>query len=159
MKLWMAPSGLHIEPALPVHIPAMTKLHGASFFHGWTSDIFQSYLERPHINPVYVACDKRNRVAGFLVLSLTGEESELLTIIVAPRWRSKGVGNALMQAVFDDLMGSETKTMFLEVDEANSAALALYQRLGFENVGTRPGYYPQKDGTRATALVMRYTFT
>jgi len=45
--------------------------------------------------------------------------------------------------------------IFLEVDEGNAPALALYRSFGFHQVGTRKGYYPKKDGTRATALVMK----
>ncbi len=158
MKLWMAPAGLHVEPATSHHVNMMVKLHAASFFHGWAADEFLSYLAKPDKNPVYVACDKNNKVAGFMVLSLSGEEAELLTIIVAPRWRTKGIGNALVQAAFDDLLVSNVRAMFLEVDQANPGALALYARFGFKEVGKRPGYYPQKDGTRATALVMRCDF-
>lgn len=158
MKLWMAPAGLHVEPATSHHVNMMVKLHTANFFHGWAANEFLNYLANPDKNPVYVACDKNNKVAGFMVLSLSGEEAELLTIIVAPRWRTKGIGNALVQAAFDDLLVSKVRAMFLEVDEENPNALALYARFGFKEVGKRPGYYPQKDGTRATALVMRCDF-
>jgi [ribosomal protein S18]-alanine N-acetyltransferase len=45
--------------------------------------------------------------------------------------------------------------MFLEVDQDNAQALALYDRLGFVRVGERTGYYRRRDGQPATAVVMR----
>lgn len=158
MKLWMAPAGLHIELANSKHVSAMAKLHASSFYHGWSINEFTTYLSAPHATPVYVACDAKNRLAGFMVLSLSGKECELLSINVEKKWRTKGIGNALLSAGIDDLMVSEVVSMFLEVDEANPSALALYARFGFVQVGVRPGYYPQKDGSRAKALVMRADF-
>ena len=158
MRLWMAPAGLHVEPANIVHVPSMVKLHEGNFFHGWTSGEFASYLGAPARTPVYVACDAKNKVAGFMVLSLSGEEAELLTIVVGAKWRSKGIGNALLRSGFEDLLASKVTAMLLEVDENNPHALALYTSFGFEKVGTRPRYYPLKDGSRATALVMRCNF-
>ena len=82
------------------------------------------------------------------------DEAELLTIAVEPRWRGKGVGRALMDAVFADLMLSPARRMFLEVDEQNHAAIRLYEKLGFSTISSRKGYYPRPDGSAATALVM-----
>ena len=45
--------------------------------------------------------------------------------------------------------------MFLEVAVDNAAAQQLYLACGFEQVGSRPDYYQQIDGTRAAALTMR----
>ena len=47
--------------------------------------------------------------------------------------------------------------LFLEVDETNVPALALYRRLRFEEVGRRPAYYPGPDGQRTSALIMKRT--
>ena len=44
---------------------------------------------------------------------------------------------------------------FLEVDEANAAAVRLYRSLGFEVVGERKGYYQASQAGEGTALVMR----
>ena len=44
----------------------------------------------------------------------------------------------------------------LWVTEGNERATALYRKLGFAQVGKRPGYYAGRDGAAATgALVMR----
>ncbi|MCF6325909.1 MAG: ribosomal protein S18-alanine N-acetyltransferase [Devosiaceae bacterium] len=155
MKLWIAPAGLHIKPANGDHVSKLAKIHQRGFFHGWKDNEFSSYLSRPHQTPIYVASDKKDRVAGFMVLRLIKEEAELLTIIVEPKWQGKGVGEALLRAGFDDLLASQTLAMFLEVDSNNEAAKALYHRFGFKQISERPGYYPLKDGTKATAIVMR----
>jgi ribosomal-protein-alanine N-acetyltransferase len=46
--------------------------------------------------------------------------------------------------------------MILEVRPSNAAAVALYQKLGYEQIGTRKNYYPADPqlGTREDALVM-----
>ena len=48
-----------------------------------------------------------------------------------------------------------SEALFLEVDETNVPALALYRRLGFREVGKRPAYYDRAEGGRSGALVMR----
>jgi ribosomal-protein-alanine N-acetyltransferase len=47
------------------------------------------------------------------------------------------------------------EALFLEVDETNRPAIALYKRFGFRQVGRRPNYYSSADGSSAGALVMR----
>ncbi|HHB81946.1 MAG TPA: GNAT family N-acetyltransferase [Devosia sp.] len=155
MKLWMAPKGLHVEMAQPRHVRPMAKLHGRSFFHGWSESDFSDYLLKPHINPIYVACDAKQKLAGFMVLGLAKEEAELLSINVDAKWRNNGVAGAILQAGMQDLVTLGITALFLEVDESNDAAIALYRRFGFAEVGRREGYYLLKNGTRATALVMR----
>jgi ribosomal-protein-alanine N-acetyltransferase len=104
--------------------------------------------------PAYVACDAKRRIAGFALIRLVADESELLTIAVDPKWRGKGVGRALLDAVFADLMMSPARKMFLEVDAENRPAIKLYERLGFSTISSRKGYYAKPDGSAATALVM-----
>ncbi len=158
MKIWLAPAGLHVEPGTIVDAKHLARLHGSAFFHGWSESELAAYISTPHTTPLYVACDARRRIAGFMILQLASEEAELLSIVVAPRWRGKGLGAALLRAGFDDLMNTPIMRMFLEVDEANEPALKLYRQFGFAEVGKRKGYFPLKDGTPATALVMRCEF-
>jgi ribosomal-protein-alanine N-acetyltransferase len=49
------------------------------------------------------------------------------------------------------------RTIFLEVEQTNAPALALYKRQGFTEVARRDAYYRLADGSAATALVMRRT--
>ena len=153
IKLWPAPGGLHVEPGQLADAHDLARIHAQGFFRGWPAAEFKSFLDDAS-TPVYVACDARRRIAGFALIRLAADEAELLTIAVDPKWRGRKVGQALMRAVFADLMMSPARRMFLEVDEQNTAAIRLYRREGFTTISSRKGYYPRPDGSAATALVM-----
>jgi ribosomal-protein-alanine N-acetyltransferase len=153
MKLWMAPAGLHVEPAQAKDADVVAKLHAQGFYRGWPREDFAAYITGEG-TPVYVACDAKRRIAGFAMIRQVGDEAELITIAVDKKWRGKGIGLSLMRALFDDLLMTPAKKLFLEVAADNAAALKLYTKLGFAKVSERKGYYPRPDGTPATAIVM-----
>ena len=76
------------------------------------------------------------------------DEAEVLNLAVDPPWRRRGVGSALLGAVIERAQG----TIFLEVAEPNSPAIALYRKQGWVDVGLRSGYY--NHGT-VNAVVMK----
>lgn len=155
MKLWVAPSGLHIEPAMSGDAEHLARLHAAGFYRGWPVEDFASYISAPKSTPIYVACDKNRKIAGFMILKLAVDEADLLTITVDQWKRKKGLGQALLSAAFEDLRMSPITRIMLEVEEDNAAAIKLYANNGFEQVARREGYYHKPDGGRAAALVMR----
>ncbi len=103
----------------------------------------------------YLAYDCRvaelnGKVAGFVVCRMLPQgESEVLSLVVDPAARRRGVGTRLMQAVLDQ---APATTWYLEVRESNWPARKLYIKLGFLDVATRPNYYQD---TGETAVVMR----
>ena len=153
VRSWMAPMGLHIEPAQPRDADAVAKLHAQSFYRGWPRQDIEAYLLDSD-TPTLVACDAKRKVAGFAMLRLLGDDVELMTIAVEPKYRGKGLGAALLHACFEDLLMTASKRMVLEVAADNPAAIRLYGKLGFTKVSERKGYYARPDGQPATALVM-----
>jgi polysaccharide biosynthesis protein PslH len=102
----------------------------------------------------YLAFDCRvalldGRVGGFIVSRQVAEgEREILNIAVHPELRRQGIATELLHAELVRAPGAH----FLEVRESNIAARRLYERLGFEMVGERPGYY---ENPPETGIVMR----
>ena len=92
---------------------------------------------------------------GVVMSRVAADEAEILSIVVARGRRRSGLGQSLLCAHMAQLAARGAARLFLEVEEGNVAAIRLYNRLGFETVGRREGYYPKPDGTRAAALVMR----
>lgn len=155
MNIWLAPAGLHIERAQLDDAKSLAKLHAAAFFAGWPVGDFMSYLSDPARTPAYVAVNAKHKIAGFAMFRLAGDEAELLTITTDKKMRGKGLAKALLNAAYADLQMSPINKIFLEVEDANTPAIALYKGHGFEEVGQRKAYYPKPDGTAATALILR----
>jgi len=65
--------------------------------------------------------------------------------------RRQGIGDALLRAAKDFALRRGATRMFLEVAVGNVAALGLYRKHGFSQVGRRPRYY----ANGSDALVMR----
>jgi ribosomal-protein-alanine N-acetyltransferase len=84
-------------------------------------------------------------VAGFAVASLVGPgadfEAELESIAVAKSVQGHGIGAALLARLVTNLGLVGAEKLALEVRESNAAALGLYERAGFREVGRRRGYY------------------
>jgi RimJ/RimL family protein N-acetyltransferase len=59
-----------------------------------------------------------------------------LGMAIIPEYRGKGVGTALVKVLFDKMIEMGIKRVSLSVDPHNLAAVKLYQRFGFKEVGT-----------------------
>ncbi|KAB2666155.1 ribosomal-protein-alanine N-acetyltransferase [Brucella tritici] len=134
---------------------AIQRIHAVAFHHGWSSDDFRSLIAQDTVFGFVARAEgKPNDACGFVLARLVAGEAEILTIAVARDVQRQGVGRALMDAVLRHLYQERAETLFLEVDEANVAAQALYRRLGFQKVGDRPAYYETANG-RSAALILR----
>ena len=129
------------------------RLHAQSFAHAWSAHEFESLLSDPACSGE--AAEGMFGVEGFVLSRVALDEAEVLTIMVEHSARKKGCAQRLLAAHLARLAGRGVRALFLEVDETNVAALALYRRNGFVQVGLRKGYYVKSDGTRANALAMR----
>ena len=74
-------------------------------------------------------------------------EVEILNLAVAPQFRRQGIGLALLASEV-----TRTGRYFLEVRQSNTAAQALYRKLGFVEIARRSGYYTNPE---EPALVMQ----
>lgn len=92
--------------------------------------------------------------AGFILVRDLGNECEVLSLGVVPRWRRRGLARELLQTAIAEAGRRGLPAMVLEVAVDNGAANDLYTGIGFTAVGRRPRYYRRPDG-RADALVLR----
>ena len=112
----------------------------------WSLDALRSQLQKP-VSRCYVAIEEES-VIGFLAFEQVLDEGSIAELAVHPAYRRQGIARELIRSVLDNSI----KEIFLEVRESNTPAIALYESLGFERIGTRKGYY---DAPKENALVMR----
>jgi ribosomal-protein-alanine N-acetyltransferase len=130
-------------------------LHALSFAHPWSVAEIDQMLGTKEILADGALDGKTQALFGFVFSRIAADEAEILTIAVDPSLRRAGIGAKLLAAHLARLAAQRVKMLFLEVDQNNLAARALYARFGFQQVGERKAYYRTADGGRATALVMR----
>ena len=93
---------------------------------------------RDYLDHDFRVFESAGMVVGFAVARrIAADESELLALAVAPEYRRRGFGNALLR----DLAARHRGSLYLEVRESNETAIRFYKSFGFEEVGRRPGYY------------------
>lgn len=143
---------MKVTSARPEDAPDMASIHAQAFDKPWAEGEFEDLLDGEGIFGVLA---RGEDPAGVLICRTAAGEAEILTVGVAGWARRKGVGQALMLAAIGQARAAGAEQMFLEVDVANAAAVALYERLGFARSGLRKGYYDRGAAGLADALVMR----
>jgi ribosomal-protein-alanine N-acetyltransferase len=152
------PSQPVIRPLRPDKAADCARLHAADFAHPWAADEIAALIASPATLAAAALDPTSGALRGFILSRLAADEAEILTVAVGSAWRGRGVGRALLAENLRQAANAGVRTMYLEADEHNAPALALYRRLGFAKVGERAGYYRRSDGSRAMAVVMRKTF-
>jgi len=136
-----------IRPATEADLPAIVGIEHAVFSDPWSLEAFRRSLAG-----IVTVAVSGETVAGYLVAHYASDFGEILNVAVHPDQRRHGIGWALVEDVLWRFAAEGVGLVFLEVRESNTAAQRLYQRMGFEAVGRRSGYYrePKED-----AVVMR----
>jgi ribosomal-protein-alanine N-acetyltransferase len=143
---------------LPEDLDFAAALHSEAFARPWSGDEFAALLAEPgSFGFVARRVGATGSPLGVVLVRQVLDEAEILTIAVAPKARGQGVGRLLMDSVLQRLHAERTASLFLEVDEENAPALALYRRLRFVEVGRRAAYYTDDEGRRTSALVLKRT--
>lgn len=133
---------LAVHRATPADATVMSAIHARCFSPGWDAAAMAQFLASPGVLCLMgAAAAIMASPGGLLIARRADNEAELLTLAVVPPCRRAGLGRALLEQAVGDLRASGATQLFLEVDEGNEAALALYRAFGARPVGHRPGYY------------------
>jgi len=136
---WMAISDL----------PEVLKIERQNYEFPWDEEIFKDCFRANYDLRV---CEELDKILGYCIVSMGAGEAHILNISVDPAEHREGVGQKMLEHLIEHVHG-KAETIFLEVRPSNTGAIALYKKIGFNEIGIRKGYYPAENG-REDALML-----
>jgi ribosomal-protein-alanine N-acetyltransferase len=134
---------LRLRPMRAADVPEVMRVEQAAYDHPWTGGIFQDCLR---VGYSCWVCERGARLVGHSVMSVAVGEAHVLNVCVDPDMQGRGLGRRLLERVLNVARERHADTAFLEVRVSNTRAIALYESVGFREIGTRRGYYPDHSG-------------
>ena len=135
---------------MPEHVEQVAQLEKLCFSCPWSEKAVSGELSNPL--SLWIVAVEGEQVIGYVGSQSVMGEADMMNIAVAPEFRRQGVAETLVEKLISLLKFSDVYCLTLEVRDSNVPAIALYEKMGFVQVGRRPNYYtaPKED-----ALILR----
>lgn len=114
----------------------------------WTGNCLKQELDCD--NSYFLVARVGKKIVGFAGFKKILDEADIMNIVVHKDFRGRGVGSKLLENLIVYAKDNNLKILNLEVNEKNLYAIRLYNKFGFNNVGTRKNYYD----SQCSAIIM-----
>lgn len=150
---------LELKPITASQVPEIVALDRICIGGLWTAEAYLREIDSPRSSLLALriadrASRSRPKTIGMACLWAIVDEAHLTLLAVHPSYRGRGLGELLLITMLQDAIARQLKWATLEVNIKNLIALNLYQKHGFQVVGTRKGYY-QPAGDDAAILWLK----
>ena len=144
------PAGMMITPMHADHLDSLADLESLAFSIPWSYDALAEELQNP-LAVFYVAeaVDAESAV-GYVGMHHILDEGFITNVVVHPAYRRQGIATALLAELETYGKAHDLTRITLEVRASNQKAIALYEQMGYEKEGVRPGFY---DSPKEDALI------
>ena len=134
-----------IEKMNATHVPQIAALEKLCFSDPWSEKSIETELSCRL--SVWLVALEGEQVVGYVGSQTVIDESDMMNIAVHPDFRRRGIAEALVAELEAALRQRGSRALTLEVRDSNAPAIALYEKLGFAQVGLRKNYYrnPKED--------------
>lgn len=119
----------------------------------WSQKSFSDALKRE--GNIYLVAENEKEILGYAGMWTVMGEGEITNVAVKPAARRQGVADAIMENIIMEGRRNGTGIFFLEVRQSNEAAMKLYEKHGFSQIGIRKNFYEKPV---ENAIVMSRTF-
>lgn len=134
----------------PADVPVVAQMEQRNYEFPWSEKIFSDCVVSGY---QCVLLLEGTSVIGYGILQVGAGEAHILNLCIDAPYQRQGYARRLLDNLTDIARGKNAQMLFLEVRPSNPRAVELYSLSGFNEIGTRRGYYDAKGG-REDALVM-----
>ena len=145
---------IELQKMTQAHVAQIAEIEKLCFSDPWSENSVASEINNP-LSLWLVALDG-GTVAGYVGSQSVGEEADVMNVAVHPDYRRRGIGRELVTELINALKEKGVYSLALEVRASNAPAIALYEQMGFAQVGVRPNYYRNP---KENAWIMRKEWT
>lgn len=143
---------LQLQPLTAADLPQVLELDLLCFGGLWSKDGYLREMESPNSTLLVLPLpNAENCLIGLGCLWSIVEEAHITIMAVHPDFQGQGLGQLILLGLLRDAWVRGLERATLEVKESNVAAIALYEKFGFQTAGRRKGYYKE---TGEDALIM-----
>lgn len=125
-------------------IEALTLLEKEAFGkNAWSEKDFKESLTLDYA--YYIVAEEDGEIAGECGYRNMCGDADIMNVCVRPDKLRRGIAEKLLKKLMEYGEGHGVNAFTLEVRKGNRAAIELYEKLGFETEGIRPGFYEDPD--------------
>tara|TARA_B100000902_G_scaffold336528_1_gene336852 strand:- start:1484 stop:1933 length:450 start_codon:yes stop_codon:yes gene_type:complete len=128
----------------------IVKIENESHLTPWTK---KNFIDSNDANNLFKVLKNENDIIGYYIALFVEDECQLLNITVRLGLQKKGFGQLMIKNLFTDCRKRNAINIFLEVRKSNNAAIRLYEKNGFNEIGVRNNYYKNKEGKEDAILM------
>ena len=100
--------------------------------------------------------DNKLEITGYIISRYQDSLCHVMNLCIAPKHQKKGLGQYLLNSLIESLANINISALILEVRPSNLSALALYRKMGFDEIDIKKSYYHDA-GKKEDAIVLAKT--
>lgn len=128
---------------------ALAEMEAQAFSMPWSQKDFENLLSHPYC--FYLVALAEGEIAGCCGYTRSCDEATIDNVVVSEKFRNRGIAQAMLKELISRGEADSVRAFTLEVRVSNEPAIHIYEKIGFESAGIRPGFYEKP---REDAIIM-----